>query len=284
MHLLVHAPAPPLSRYVDHLWLLSDAPAHARERIFPSGTIELVINLVDDELGICSAPARSQALRRMPGAIVSGCYSAPFEFDTRAHARIMGAHFKPGAAAGFLGVPPGVLMDSHVALEDLWRHSALELRERLCTAQRPRELFRILEHALKQRLLLGHGGPRDAVAFAARALELPRSDVGQVTKTLGLSRRRLIQIFTEDVGMTPKRYARVRRFQRSLAVAETRPTLRWASVALECGYFDQAHLCREWAELTGLAPSQFIAARQHPVKSNHLALPDEGSNPSKTLA
>lgn len=280
MELHVHTPGPALSRFIDNLWALSDAPEHARERIFPSGTIELVVNLVEDDFRICSAPAQAEPLRRLPGAIVSGCYSAPFEFDTRAHASVVGVHFKPGGAAAFLRVAPGELADTHVALEDLWGRSAIELREQLCGAPNVQERFRILERALRGRLALGRE-PRNAVAYTVGELERPKVDVGRVTRELGLSRRRMIEIFTEDVGMTPKRYARVRRFQRALTMATASPSPPWAAVALSCGYFDQAHLCREWGELTGVSPSALIASLRRPVKGNHLALA-EGSNLSKT--
>lgn len=127
---LSHQPSPPLSDSVDLLWTLSDAPGHVRERIVPSGTVELVINTHDDEFRIYDSITGEE--RRFRGAIASGCYSRPFEFDTRAHARVLGVHFKPGSAARLLGAPPGALANAHVDLADLWGRSATELRERLC--------------------------------------------------------------------------------------------------------------------------------------------------------
>ncbi|MFL5250527.1 MAG: helix-turn-helix domain-containing protein [Myxococcales bacterium] len=105
---------------------------------------------------------------------------------------------------------------------------------------------------------------------------MPENGDGDFAKGLGLSRRRLIEVFTEYAGMTPKRYARVRRFQRALALATRTTPPRWAELALECGYFDQAHLCRDWAELTGLSPAEFVALRRTPVKENHIAIPEPG--------
>lgn len=268
----VHRPGPPLSGFIDFLWSLSDAPAHARERIFPSGTLELVVNLADDEFRISGSPTTEAPYHRLPGALVSGCYAAPFEFDTRAHAAVVGVHFKPGGAAQFLGTPPGKLADSHVALADLWGQQAIELRERLCSAPSARDRFQLLEHALRIRLARGRD-PRGAVKHALTELDRPGIEVGRVTRELDLSRRRFIEIFTEDVGMTPKRYAKVRRFQRALTLATASPSPRWAELALASGYFDQAHLCRDWAELTGVSPSELVAQRQGRVKENHLALP-----------
>jgi AraC-like DNA-binding protein len=275
MRYRVRRPGPPLSGFIDYLWSLNDASEHARERIIPSGTIELVINLAQDEFRNYGSSATADPLRRLPGAIVSGCYGAPFEIDTRVHAAVVGVHFKPGGAAGFLGVPPGELADAHVALDELWERQAIALRERLCAASSPRDRFRILEHALSVRLARGRA-PRSAVKQALIELDRPGIDVGRVSRELRLSRRRFIEIFTEDVGMTPKRYARVRRFQRALAMATARSSPHWAELALECGCFDQAHLCREWAELTGVSPSQFVALRRSRVKENHLALPEKG--------
>lgn len=278
----IYRPGPPLDRYVDYLWSLSDVPAHQRERIVPSGTIELVVNLVEDELRI-ARPGTTDALRRFPGALVSGCYGAPFEIDTRVHAAVIGVHFKPGGAMRFLGAAPGELADMHVSLADLWGPLAGELRERLCTASSAGDRFRILERALRLRLSQASTRePRGAVEHALVALEHPGIDVGRVTADLQLSRRRLIEVFSEDVGMTPKRYLRVRRFQRALAVANATASPHWAQLALDCGYFDQAHLCRDWVELTGVSPTELVALRREPVKDNHLALLDRGSNPSKT--
>lgn len=263
---------------MDHLWALTDAPGHARERIVPSGTIELVINLHEDAFRIYE-PVTGQE-RRFRGVIASGCYGAAFDIDTRAHARVLGVHFKPGGPGRLLGVPPGALASTHVGLEDLWGRGAAELRERLCEAATVREQLELLEQDLSMRLP-ERLRRRPAVIAGLAALEQPRVEVGRVVGTLGLSRRRFIEVFTEDVGMAPKRYSMVRRFQRALAWAMQRPSRGWARIALECGYCDQAHLCRDWAELTGLSPGELLALRGVQAKDNHVALPG-GSNPSNT--
>jgi AraC-like DNA-binding protein len=267
---LAHRPCPPLDEIVDSLWALSDAPGHARERIVPSGTIELVINLHDDAFRIHGWGGGAE--QRFRGALVSGCYRSAFEIDTRAHARIVGVHFKPGGAARLLGAPAGELANAHVSLEALWGRPATELRERLCAAATATERFELLEQALVARLP-DRPQPRDAVGAALAALEQPRVEIGGVTRALGLSHRRFIEIFVEDVGVSPKRYAMVRRFQRALAAALHSPSPAWARIALEHGYYDQAHLCRDWVELAGISPADLVELRAIPVKDNHVAIP-----------
>lgn len=272
MRYLARHPSPALGDVVDYVWSLSDAPGHARERIVPTGTVELVINLHDDEVRIYDAAGRE---RRFRGAIASGCYSSAFEFDTRAHTRVLGVHFKPGGAARLLGVPPGALANAHVGLDDLWGRSAADLRERLCSSPTVRQRMALLEHALIARLP-DRPHRRPAVSTGLVELEQPGVEVGHVVGMLGLSRRRFIEVFTEDVGMTPKRYAMVRRFQRALALATRSSSPAWTQIALECGYCDQSHLCRDWAELTGLSPSELVASRDVRVKESHVALAAAG--------
>ena len=273
----VRAPGPPLGALVDSFWSLSDTPSHSKERIIPSGTLELVINLQDDEIRVFRPSDTEEECARLAGAVVSGAYSGAFAIDTRAHAAIVGIHFKPGGAATILGVPAGALADAHVELEALWGRRAIELRERLCAAADSAQRFQILEQVLMG-MLPRAPNVRGEVAMALGRLGAPRVEVAEVAKEVHLSHRRFIELFTEQVGMTPKRYSRVRRFQRALALATRRGAPAWAELALECGYCDQAHLCRDWVELTGLSPMEFLRSRSVRVKDNHVAVPEPSTS------
>jgi AraC-like DNA-binding protein len=256
----VHRPSPPLAGVVDYFWSLSGVPSHSKELVIPSGALELVVILHDDE-----------ERGRFRGPVVSGAYSRAFAVETRAHASIVGVHLKPGGAASLLGVPAGELANTHVELEALWGRRSEELRDRLCAAAQPSQRFRILEQALT---LSRSPGVRGEVAVALGRLGAPGVEVGDVASQVQLSHRRFIEIFTEQVGMTPKRYARVRRFQRALKLVTGQAAPAWAHVALDCGYFDQAHLCRDWVEFTGFSPAELLRLRNVPVKDNHVALPE----------
>lgn len=262
-------PGPPLSRFAAYLWSLQDAPGHATERIVPSGTLELVINLYEDALPVHGCDGTR---RRYSGAVVSGAYQRYFSTDTRAHASIMGVHFRPGGAGAVLGVPPGALADRHVDLEELWGRSARDLRERLCAAATPAARFSVLECHLQSRLR-DHRAGHDVVPFALEQLAQPGVTVRDVARHASLSWRRLIEVFTADVGMTPKRMSRVLRFQRAHRLARQAPAPDWARLAQACGYCDQSHLIHDIRELTGLSPSQLLPAGEQ-VKDNHVVVPE----------
>jgi AraC-like DNA-binding protein len=269
MFLRTYTPGPPLDECVDRFWLCADTPSHPRERILPSGTVELVINLSDDEIRIYD-PFHPARIRRYSGAVVSGPYRDYFLIDPLQHASIIGVHFRPGRAVPVLGVPASELADAHVDLEALWGPAAAELRERLCAAATPTKRFAVLEEVLLGRLRRPplHG----AIPVALDALE--QSDeavkVRDLARQVGLSQRRLIQLFTAEVGMTPKLYGRVRRFQRARELVRKAADPDWAAVAVACGFFDQSHLIRDFGEFSGLSPVAYLNQRSDHVLLNHV--------------
>lgn len=263
-----HVPGPPLSAHVAELWCLSAAPPRAAERILPSGTLQLVINLGEDELRVYDG----SALRRHAGAVVSGAYQSSFGVDTRAHASMVGVHFRPGGAWPFLGAPPGALTDTHVDLADIWGPRAAELRERLCAAPEPRARFALLERALLDRLSNARPG-HPVVPHAIAALEGGERRVADVAATLGISHRRLIDVFTAETGLAPKAFARITRFRRALAQAERERDPDWARIAVASGFCDQSHLVREFVALSGDSPTALIArSSRERVKLHHIAV------------
>jgi AraC-like DNA-binding protein len=271
MQYRAYRPGPPLADFVEYLWTLRDVPAHSTERIVPSGTLELVVNLHEDALRIYDPDDRGW--RRYSGAVVSGAYRRFFVIDARDHASIVGVHFRPGGAWAFLGVPPGELADRHIDLVMLWGRSAVELRERMCAAASSAERFALLERALRSRLVDYRPG-HPAVPFALGQLARPGVTVGEVAADVQLSRRRFIQVFTTEVGMTPKRLSRVLRFQRVSELARRIEAPDWARLARTCGYFDQSHLINDVTEFTGASPRQLGPASEE-VKELHLAVPDQ---------
>ena len=265
-------PAPPLGEFVDYFWELCDAPSHAHERIVASGTLELVVNLRENQFRVYGADDLARP-RCFSGAMVSGAYQSPFIVDTREHAAIVGVHFKPGGAVPFLGAPPGALPDTHVDLDCLWKDQSSRLREALCAARDTEQRFQVLARMLRSMLREPKERYR-AVRFALERLDGGAS-VGEVSEQLGLSRRRLIEVFTADVGMTPKLFARVRRFQRAFSSAK-RHARSWTELALECGYFDQSHMIRDFVAFSGASPVEIARHREVTVKEHHVALTSPG--------
>ena len=157
--------------------------------------------------------------------------------DTEEQYSVAGVHFKPGGAFPFLGLPAGELHNKLVSLEDLWGRLADQLRERLLEAATPQAKLRVLEQVLLARAaerLERH----PAVAFALNEFHCaPHTRmIADVTGQIGLSAKRFIQVFSGEVGLTPKLFCRVRRLQRVLRQIGTGGQVEWAAVAADCGY------------------------------------------------
>jgi AraC-like DNA-binding protein len=270
--LIFRTPTHPLTDFVECLWLVCDAPAHSKERIAASGTIDLGINLHENEFRIYDA-AKPERCTRFSGAVVSGTHSGPFVIDPRELVSVMGVRFRPGGAFPFLGIPASELADAHVDLEALWGTSAMELRERLCVAKTSAERFDLLEKALMAHLfrpLERHYAVRFALDTFGRAD--PGVAIRDVARDAGLSQRRFIQLFAREVGMSPKLFCRVRRFRQALETVRHTAVPDWARVAVDCGYYDQSHLIHDFQFFSSLSPAEYVRQRSDCVMQNHATL------------
>jgi AraC-like DNA-binding protein len=96
--------------------------------------------------------------------------------------------------------------------------------------------------------------------------------VAAVTDQIGLSAKRFIQAFRDETGFTPKVFCRIRRFQQALNRMSGCKSVEWADVALDCGYFDQAHFIHDFRAFSGINPTSYLA-HQTPHR-NHVPLID----------
>jgi AraC-like DNA-binding protein len=248
-----------------------------KERILQDGTFKAVFNLQQDEFRIYD-PWRPTHPKRHSGAILSRPSSVPFVTDSAEEAHVLGVNFKIGGALPFLG-----LLASgggcHVDLSDIWGRQGKELHDRLVDQPALDDRVRVLEDALLRQL--SRRKPHDPaihVALDALGGPGPASRTREVARHVGLSQRRFINIFKEEVGITPKLFSRVRRFQRALVLIRGSSVPNWPALALACGYCDQSHMIRDFAAFSGLSPSEYLrrqrtfAEQGLRIKHNHIPL------------
>jgi AraC-like DNA-binding protein len=254
----LHIPQPPLSGYVALVWL-SEAYAqpHPQERLLPTGSMTLVIFLDEDN--------------RM-GSGISGAHSEFSLLDTSKPFTMIGVAFKPGGGFPFVGLPAGELHNLGVPLDAVWGRDADALRDRLLDAKTPAARFGIVERALVKKAA-GRMEGHPAVRYALRQFDTsaPARSVADVTAQIGLSSRRFIELFRNEVGLTPKLFCRIRRFQQVLDDIDQATEVDWTRVALRCGYFDQAHFIHDFRAFSGVNPSTYLRYRTH---RNHVAVHD----------
>jgi AraC-like DNA-binding protein len=255
--LLHRPPHPSLAPFVERLWHLDEtadrAPRCARERALPTGRVDLVIRLSPAPIRIFE-DVEGQAARTFGHAVVVGARASFHVRDTSSPSCSVGAHLRPGGAAAVLGIPAGELAGRHTTLGDLWGRQSL--RERLLDETSPHARLVLLEDCLLARLTVRPKDP--AVAHALALLGTTGGcSTARLARETGLSQRWLIERFRAAVGLTPKVYARILRFQNAIAQAGLARSLGWAQVALRCGYYDQSHLSREFQAIAGMPPGAY---------------------------
>jgi AraC-like DNA-binding protein len=255
-----HVPSPPLSYFVASIWYAENAPAHQLEQFLPTAGIDLVINVRTAQLTRFETETLDRQ-RRYIGPVISGAHSSPYVIPTAQQAALLGVRFKLGCARDIVGVPLDVLGNDHVALSDLWGTTALALQESVMTAKSAEERCRRVEAALVMRLRRSRGS-HPAIPDAIRALTGTRSPspVGAAASASGLSTRRFIEVFRRDIGLAPKQFTRVVRFHRALRLLKSDHYESLAALALDAGYYDQAHFTRDFKALSGMSPTAYRSA------------------------
>jgi AraC-like DNA-binding protein len=259
------APTQPLRPFVS--WYTGFRQAGllpGRHRGLPSPDLTFIVTL-DDPVVIAAHPDP----RQDPGSydtLVGGLHTSPalITHDGRQSGVQLG--LTPLGARALLGMPAAALANWDGDATAVVGAFAAELRERVLTCGTWAERFAVIEELLARRALAGALAARDAVrpevAFAWRRLRASHGavSVADLAAETGYSARHLNGLFRAEVGLAPKAAGRVFRFdhaKRRLAAAG--PTLPLADLAAECGYYDQAHLAREFRDLAGCPPTQWLA-------------------------
>jgi AraC-like DNA-binding protein len=199
--------------------------------------------------------------RRTVGSFVTGLQSEPAITERVGHQYGMHLELGPLAAYSLLGVPMQSLANTLVDLPAVLGPAGVELVERLAATRSWPERFALLQAVVAARITCGPQ-PTSAVALAWQRLREThgRVRIDELTQQSVVSHRHLVARFREEVGMTPKCLARVLRFEHSLTMLR-QPGTGLADVASAAGYYDQAHLNRDYQALAGITPGALLADR-----------------------
>lgn len=246
-------PGPRLRPFVECLWQASDPRPRKRtpERVVPDACPELIVHLGD-----CFARQRDGRFVRQPRAFLAGTLTRPWLLRAGRRVLTLGIRFRPGAVCRLLPVSMPAAADRETELAALVGRGPLRaLLASLRSARGEAARFSAAEGWLALRLAEGHRAD-------PRAAELVRLVIGSrgqmridaLAGALGVTRRRLERVCARGLGIRPKLFARIVRLNAALAGLEAADRASAVDLALEAGYFDQAHLLRDFRGLAGRTP------------------------------
>lgn len=273
----------PLARWVESLWFARGRIAYAREHIAPTGAAVAVLNLGDPILHASDGP-RASRLRGFDGWL-SGPHDRPSLNEPLGETHCYGVVSTPVGCLALFGIEPRALRGRVVPLSE-WSRGP-RLRGALAGLE-PDAGLRVLAQQLEAH---GHAPPArvDRVARAVAWLEAgPALGVGEVARRLGLSHAYLDREFTRVVGLGPRRLAAILRVRGLLDGLDVFSDLDWVALSAEHGWYDQAHMIRDFKRYTGVTPSAYVRAqrehldREEALDASGFVPLGPGSNPSKT--
>lgn len=253
------AAEPPLRPHVRCLWFLrTSGPAPAPQLVVPDGCLELVVN--------CGAPVQQRlegCVLEQPVAMLMGEVRRPVLIQPTGRVDIVGVRFAPGGAGLFFDSPVTDLVDGAWPLDAVMGASDRRYLRHVLDEEDRRERLRHLQRWLLERLLAG-ARPDEMVRECVFAILRARGAIGmaELARATGFTERQMQRRFKASVGISAKSFAQVVRF-RAVLGAVAAGTREWIDVALECGYYDQSHLIRDFRSFTGGTPLAYVSREHH---------------------
>lgn len=253
-------PRGPLGERVEAIWASRGEGVFTHEEILPRTPTEVLFSL--GETHWLRDPADPSRDRPFAGAFVSGLQLRPLAVESPPDSSMAGIRLKPAGAAAFLRDSPALIAGDVVPLDAVLGGGVELLREQLmATADLHRRVL-LLAGAV-ERHLAPVPPTAPAIQHALDELRLHSGNLAirDLVVASGWSHRHFTRRFQAEIGLRPKAFARIARFQSAFERLQTVERVDWADFALEHGFFDQAHLARELRELAGTTPTDLLRRR-----------------------
>ena len=253
-------PPAPFDAFIENFWYWQGGdPGHAKDTVMASGRLGLLVNLDRDELFWYGGEGY-RTRNVLSGIGLCGTHAHTFAINAY-QPHMMGVQFRPGGAFAFFGGSAREFENVHISLGDVWGRDAERLHQRVVQAPTPDDKIDILFRAFAARFNERTRHPAVEIALRLFARSPHRVSIKTVARQAEVSPKKLIRLFAEEVGMTPKLYLRVARFQQVLARVHAAPSVDWMEVVERHGYYDQPHFIREFKEFSGFTPGEYFRLR-----------------------
>jgi len=248
-------PSSDLAAYVDNFWfMLGRGPAAMPDghRILPDGSMEFVFQLGDPFF----ERRPDGRWRKQPHLLLVGQMERRTDIKPSGVIHTAGIHFHPAGVSAFVAGDLGRFVNRIVPLGPALGEDLAAVAARLRSARTPERRVAILENLLRSRCRPHDEAMADASKRLLKATDAV--DIEAMARAFGLSDRQFRRRFEAAVGLGPKRFARIVRFQRVFEQRLEHDARAWSEVALDCGYYDQAHFNRDFRAFAGVRPRDII--------------------------
>ncbi|HNA55849.1 MAG TPA: AraC family transcriptional regulator [Anaerolineales bacterium] len=262
MRFEIHHPSFPLSNFIDSLiYFEGMRPQHSLDRFLPDGNTELIIELSDAPQYIHHNDTL-EIVQSCRYAWVSGVRTHPITIPSGRESTKLVVTFKKGMARAFYPFPMHELTDSVVMADLVFGRRILDFRERLLFTRSPQEMFQLVEL-----FLLNMAGDKlyedtkvTSVVYAVSSMfrQPTLLNFKKMGEQIGYSQKHFIELFKGQVGVPPKQYLKIARFQKAIKAIEGNRPVQWSDIAMDSGFYDQAHFINDFKAFSGFTPGEYI--------------------------
>lgn len=255
----VREPGGALGRFVESLWFARGTVPYRRERIAPTGSTVAVIVLGDPIIEIAD-DGRGVPLETGRGFVI-GPHDGPVINEPTGETYACGVVTTPVGCQAVMHIEPAAIRGQILELGDGWP-AADALRPALLEANGPDAQLDLLEGRIRETLAPEVPGLERCERAIALLEAEPTRPIAAIAEALDVSHGHLVRELTRIVGLSPRKFARLIRMRRLLQALDVTGETDWAGRAADLGWFDQAHLIRDFKRHTGVTPTQYVSAQR----------------------
>lgn len=253
-----HQPPESLAPYIGDVFHYEQfVPDHSIERVVSTGNIYLLFELDDQPRHTYDADTLTPN-GTYTGVWIYGMHRNHISISAANNSSMLAIQFKPGGSHPFLHVDVSRLNELIVPVQDLIGEELLELRKEMMATGSAAHCFELIDQWLLQRFDSSRCPPAQLLSFIDSLQQAPATALKQLIEDYPASQKTLIDQFKQYVGLTPKYFQRILRFNDLLQRIRDKQTLSWTDIAHDCGFTDQSHFIREFRHFSGFNPSEYL--------------------------
>ena len=267
-----HQLSPPFNKYIESIFHFKDfMPDHSIERVVPTGHIFILFEL--DGFPRNTFDNNTQKPNNTyTKAWISGMHRNYISISAHQNSEMFVIQFKPYGAYPFFHTPIEQLTEKILPAQNILGEEVLDLRAEILETTTSKEKFSIVENWLSNKFDQKKTPPGEFIKVLEKFHQSPAFAYSQIIENYPHSQKHLIDQFKKYVGLTPKYFQRILRFNEIFQQIQKKENILWSELAYRCGYSDQSHFIKEFKHFSGFNPKEFIQQDFHNDESNFFPL------------
>lgn len=275
MNFQQHRPSGELAQHIDVIMFYSGYnPDHSIQRVVPTGNTFLIFELD----GYTRHTYNNETLQPDADYIhawFSGQHKDYMSISAHENSSMLVVQFNAAGAYPFIHQPMDEFTEKVIQADEIFGADIITLRDLVTQGNAPHEKFAIVERWLNNIYDASKKAPDELHTLITQLQQQPVTQFNNIIDNFPHTQKHLIDLFKKHVGITPKYYQRILRFNEIMQRIQHKEKISWTEIAYTCGYSDQSHFIKEFKHFSGFNPQEFIDL-SHNDQSNFFAMDREG--------